>query len=104
MSGSGGGQPPPTADPCEKLTSKTTLTSPVKDVVAQLTKGVELEIELKKSGGARVIQALHRGRLAGSITSTVIQRIAECIEDGHKYVAEVLSVEGGSCQVLVRHK
>ena len=103
MSGSGGGSwSEPSQDPCEKLTSETTLTSPVRTVIAQLSKDMLLDIEVNNSGGTRVVQALHKGNVAGSITSTIIQRIAECIENGHVYVAEVLSVQGGACRVRVR--
>jgi hypothetical protein len=103
MSGSGGGSWSDTSqDPCEKLTSETTLTSPVRSVIAHLSKDVILDVEVSDSGGTRVVQALHNGNVAGSITSTIIQRIAECIENGHVYVAEVLSVQGGACRVRVR--
>ena len=103
MSGSGGGSwSEPTQDPCEKLTSETTLTSPVRNVIAQLTKGTLLDVEVNDSGGTRVVRAVYKGQVAGSITSSIIQKIAECIENGHKYVAEVLSVQGGACRVRVR--
>ena len=103
MSGSGGGSwTEPTQDPCEKLNSETTLTSPVRNVVAQLSQGTLLDVEVSDSGATRVVQAVHNGQVAGSITSSIIQKIAECIEKGHVYVAEVLSVQGGACRVRVR--
>ncbi|SRR6266404_5690165 len=103
MSGSGGGSwTEPTQDPCEKLNSETTLTSPVRNVIAQLSQGTLLDVEVSDSGGTRVVQAVHNGQVAGSITSSIIQKIAECIEKGHVYVAEVLSVQGGACRVRVR--
>jgi hypothetical protein len=103
MSGSGGGSwTEPTQDPCEKLNSETTLTSPVRDVVAQLSQGTLLDVEVSDGGCTRVVQAVHNGQVAGSITSSIIQKIAECIESGHVYVAEVVSVQGGACRVRVR--
>ena len=101
-SGGGGGWSEPSQDSCEKLTSETTLTSPVRSVIEQLSKGVLLDVNVTDSGGTRVVQALYNGTVAGSITSTIIQKIAECIENGHTYVAEVLSVQGGACRVRVR--
>src|SRR5271170_3705689 len=83
MSGSGGGGwSEPSQDPCEKLTSETTLTSPVQSVITQLAPGVLLDVEVHDSGNTQVIRALHNGELAGSITSSIIQTIAECIENG----------------------
>jgi hypothetical protein len=100
--GGGGGWSEPTQDPCERLTSETTLTSPVRSVIAQLTTGTLLDVEVTDSGGTPVVRAVHNGQVAGSITSSIIQKIAECIENGHQYVAEVLSVQGGACRVRVR--
>jgi|SRR5580700_8012730 hypothetical protein len=106
MSGSsgGGGWSEPSQDSCEKLASETTLTSPTRNVIAQLTIGVLLDVEVANIGGTRVVQALYNGNVAGSITSTIIQKIAECIEKGYVYVAEVLSIQGGACRVRVRIK
>ncbi len=104
MSGSGGGGGSwiePVQDSCETLTSETTLTSPVQNVVAQLAVGDQLDVRVDDVGGTRVVRAVHNGNVAGSITSAVIQRIVECIESGHAYVAEVLSVQGGACRVRV---
>lgn len=105
MSGSGGGGgPAPNGDPCEKLTSETTLASPVRTVIAQLNVGTLLDVEVADTGGVRVVHAVYNGNIAGSITSTIIHRIAECIETGHQYVAEVLSVQGGACRVRIYHR
>ena len=103
MSGSGGGGwVDPTQDSCEKLTSETTLTSPVREVIEHLAIGVLLDVRVDSVGSSPIIRALHIGNVAGSITSTIIQKIAECIDKGHIYVAEVLSVQGGACRVRVR--
>jgi hypothetical protein len=101
-SGSGGTWVEPVQDSCEKLTSETTLTSPVRDVVSQLAVGDVLDVRVDNVGGTPVVRVVHDGNVAGSITSAVIQRIVECIEKGHAYVAEVLSVQGGACRVRVR--
>jgi len=106
MSGSGGGGWPtePTED-CAKLAQSTTLNSPNKAVVATLKKGDRLEIRIQPSGKAMIIEALHQGQVAGTITSSIIQRLAECMQKGFKYEAEVTDeVKGGACKVHVHAK
>jgi hypothetical protein len=52
-----------------------------------------------------IVEALYKNEVAGTITSSIIQRIAECIEKGFAYVAEVREeVKGGACKVHVRVK
>lgn len=103
MSGSPGGDwTTPTGDSCERLTSETTLTSPNRAVISQLRKGVFLDVVIDTSGTRPVVRAMHGGDIAGSITSSIIQKLAECIESGYTYVAEVISVQGGTCKVRVR--
>ena len=103
MSGSGGGtwieQP---GDSCGTLSQQTTLNSPNRAVLAQLSKGTELEVSVNKSGKAVTVEALFNGRVAGTITSSIIQRLAECMENGYQYVAEVIDVQGGACRVHIR--
>lgn len=106
MSGSGGGTwaPEPTDD-CAKLSQSTTLNSPNQDVLKKLKKGDLLEISVRKAGTAVIVEALYKTEVAGTITSSIIQRIAECIEKGFTYVAEVREeVKGGACKVHVRVK
>lgn len=100
--GGGGGWSEPIHDPCEKLTSETTLSSPVRNVISRLSKGDLLDVTISEVDDTPVVRALYKGETAGSITSSIIQKIVECIENGHQYVAEVLSVQGGACRVRVR--
>ena len=103
MSGSSGGPwTTPTGDSCDRLTSETTLTSPNRDVISQLNKGMLLDVEVDKSGARPVVRAMLNGQVAGSITSSIIQKLVECIDNGYSYVAEVISVQGGTCRVRVR--
>lgn len=108
MSGSGGGggdwinEP---SDDCAKLSAVTTLNSPDKDVLKDIKKGDVLEIRLRPSGKSVIVEALHHGKVAGTITSSIIQRLAECIEKGYLYVADVIDdVKGGICKVRVHSK
>lgn len=105
MSGSGGGgwrEEP--SNSCATLQQQTTLNSPVASVLATLTVGDVLAVRVRKAGVAVVVEAIHKGRTAGSITSSIIQLLAQCVSEGHEYVAEVLDVQGGACRVQVRHK
>lgn len=108
MSGSSGGggdwinEP---TDDCAKLSEVTTLNSPDKDVLKNVKKNDELEIRLRPSGKSVIVEALHQEQVAGTITSSIIQRLAECIEKNYKYVAEVIEdVKGGVCKVRVHSK
>jgi len=106
MSGSGGGTwvNEPTDD-CATLSQSTTLNSPNQAVLKKLKKGDLLEISVRKADKAVIIEALYKNEVAGTITSSIIQRIAECIEKGFTYVAEVREeVKGGACKVHVRAK
>jgi len=106
MSGSGGGgwAPAPTQSDCGSLSQITTLNSPQIEVLAQLQSGIILDIVLLQKGKVAIVQAVYQGSVAGTITSSIIQRIAECIDSGFEYVAEVLDITGGACKVKVRAK
>jgi hypothetical protein len=106
MTGSSGGiwvnEP---GEDCATLSQSTTLNSPNLAVLKKLKKGDLLEISLQKAGKAVIVEALYKSEVAGTITSSIIQRIAECIEKGVQYVAEVREdVKGGACKVHVRAK
>lgn len=106
MSGSGGGSWINTPnDSCATLSQQATLNSPVKAVLANVKKGDLLSINVRKVGSAAIVEALHNGQVAGTITSSIIQRLAECMEEGYEYVAEVVDhVQGGACRIQVRAK
>jgi hypothetical protein len=106
MSGHGGGTwvSEPTDD-CARLSQSTILNSPNQDVLKKLKKGELLKINARKVGKAVIVEALHKDEVAGTITSSIIQRIAECIEKGFQYVAEVKEdVKGGVCKVHIHEK
>lgn len=104
-SGPGGDWVNEPTDDCAKLSEVTTLNSPNKDVLKDVKKNDQLEIRLRSSGSSVVVEALHNEKVAGTITSSIIQRIAECIEKNHKYVADVIEeIKGGVCKVRVHHK
>jgi len=103
--GSGGWVNEPAGDNCETLSEQTTLNSPNRAVLSDVRKGDVLDVTMRRIGKAVVIEALHNGQVAGTITSSIIQRLAECVEKGHSYVAEVTDeVRGGVCRVFVHSK
>lgn len=106
MSGSGGGgwANEPSVDTCVSLRETTTLNSPQKAVISSLSVGSLLDVTLSSQGKAVIVQALYQGQVAGTITSSIIQKLAECINGGHQYVAEVIDVKGGACKVRIRAK
>ena len=104
-SGGGGNWVNEPTDDCAKLSEVTTLNSPDKDVLKTIKKNDELEIRLRPTGKSPVVEALHQGKVAGTITSSIIQRLAECMEKDFKYVAVVLEdVKGAVCKVRVHSK
>jgi hypothetical protein len=106
MSGSSGGDwAPPSKDTCATLSEHTTLNSPDRTVLSTIKKGDKLSVEIQTVGTAVVVKALYQGKVAGSITSSIIQRLAECVEEGYSYVADVTEdVRGGVCKVHVHAK
>jgi hypothetical protein len=97
--------PPPTSfDKCEAIRFETVLMSPQAPVLAKLIVGQILLLELSTQQERPIVKVVtDRGETAGTVTSTYLTQIIECLERGHKYVAEVLGLDGGACRVLVRH-
>lgn len=87
-------------DPCD-IIEVTTLNSPNRTVVTTLRDGDVLAIELRDE---RRLLAMHGNRVAGSVTSTSHPRILQCMQRGSEYVAIVLSVRGGACDVRIQPK
>jgi len=73
-------------------------------VLSGLQKGDLLEVRVSKIGRGVVVEAVRNNQVAGSITSSIIQKLAECVENGYEYVAEVLDIQGGACRIHVRVK
>ena len=90
----------PSDQSCEKLTIHTRLASPVPNVVATLTIGQILTIRLSSVVGP--IEAVtDQGNVAGAILTTKLTQLINCITSGTAYVARVLSINGGDCQVSI---
>lgn len=55
-------------------------------------------------GPSRLVAQDAAGNIVGSITSRSMLQFIQCIQSGRQYVAEVLGVHGGTCNVKVRLK
>lgn len=100
----GGGVGPNDSQPsCESLRERTTLNSVNPTALTSLKVSEILTIAAQSPTGP--LAAMRQsGVILGAITSPSAARILECIQDGHVYVAEVISINGGQIVVLVRHQ
>jgi len=121
MSGSGGGggewRPEPKApasvpkggedggdvsgDPCV-INEVTSLNSVSPAALRSVRVGGLLKVVFVIGPPQRLVVQDGTGQIVGSITSRSMLQIIECIQSGRQYVAEVLGIQGGSCQVRVR--
>ncbi len=98
--GTGGGGVPPSID-CTRILEKTILNSPVPKVVSSLKKGDILTVMVQERS---LVAVTEDGDIAGALTPPLLPRIVECIDEGYEYVAIVLQISGGQCNVEVRLK
>lgn len=99
--GSGGGDGPPEGDDYCNFVDTAPLNSVQPAVVAGLSEGTVLEVNLDKSGPHPVLEVLADGQRAGALTHRNHVRIIRCIEGGHTYRAVVTSKRGGSIEVRI---
>jgi hypothetical protein len=92
-------------DECQIIQFDTVLFSPDPAVLAELAVGGKLSVEVQREGGAPTVSAFdEQGRRAGSISAGNLPRLVICIEDGNRYFADVIKVEGAECRVRVHHE
>lgn len=95
--GGGGGEP----DPCA-IVDIVPLNSPQPPVIATLSVGDVLGVNLNRAGPNPVLEVLASGgRRAGALTHRNHVRIIGCIDAGRVYQAVVHSIKGGSVEVRV---
>lgn len=100
-SGSYGGSPSAGgADSCI-LRFNTVLASPVPTQVAALSLG-DILMVLVQDAPPAVTVCQPDGTIVAGITQEVL-RLRACIQQGHTYEAEILSISGGAVQVQVRN-
>ena len=99
--GNGGAQSG--GDKCQTIYRGAGLASPKSAVVSKLKVGDILDLEPQAQGNYYVLYAVKSGVRAGVVTHKLIDQIIGCIVDGgHKYVAYVTAVQGGSCTLEIR--
>ncbi|RKP46983.1 hypothetical protein D7S89_16700 [Trinickia fusca] len=96
--GSGGGV---VDDPCV-IDEVTSLNSVSPAALRNVGPGTLLEVVFMAGPPQRLVAQDNTGQIVGSITSRSMLQFIECIQSGRRYVAEVLGIQGGSCQVRVR--
>jgi len=87
---------------CEALVIHTQVSSPAPAVVAQLSKGDLLTVEVRQGAGVDIVELKYQGQLAGGLSSAQVVRLIECIRQGTNYRAEVQDISGGQVKVKVK--
>jgi len=101
--GGGGGGGSSSGVSCSALTIRTALNSPKASVISKLSVGDRLTVEFVPPKGPLVAKT-KGGEIAGSITAAEMQLLIRCMADDWKYVAEIVSIKGGHCEVLIKAK
>lgn len=101
-SGSGGYTPSAPASPCARLTFQATLNSPKPVIVSQLKVGDLLDVVLNSQGQGIILE--HNGQIAGSLTSSQVAQLVNCMNSGFDYQATVVQLNGGQCVVRIDPK
>lgn len=86
---------------CADIFIKTILSSPNPEVIGKLKKNDTLRLELQSETGP-LLAFTNQGEVAGSVTSASLARIIRCIQDGYNFIAIVMNLIGGRCDVEVR--
>ena len=95
----GGGIGPGSPCAIDELTSLNSVSPSALQAVAP---GTLLDVAFLSGPPQRLVAQNGAGQTVGSITSRSMLQIIECIQIGCRYVAEVVSIQGGACQVRVR--
>lgn len=98
--GPGGGGTGP-GDPCA-IDELTQLNSVSPAALRNVSPGTVLDVVFLLGPPQRLVVQDSAGQIVGSITSRSMLQIIECIQGGRRYAAEVIGIQGGSCQVRVR--
>ncbi len=91
------------AKDCTTLVIRTKLASPVRQVVDEINIGDLLNVVLSPPSGPVSI-VTQGGKTAGAILPMDLNALIECISDGHEYVAKVIEINMGNCEILIKHK
>jgi len=90
----------PATSGCDELAEVTILASPVPTVIALLSVGTVLGVELRAK--PEIVVAVHTGTVAGSVVPGSLARLIECLKKGYRFTATVVTLDGGHCRVALR--
>ncbi|WP_374588719.1 hypothetical protein [Ideonella dechloratans] len=79
----------------------TQLSSPKPEVIAGIKVDEILDVAVQDMGGTAAVVVLRQGRIAGGLASPQVNRLRECLAEGHQYQAKVTDVQGGQVRVRI---
>lgn len=85
--------------PCDRLRLDRVLEGAIPEVAGALQAGDVLDIELRDGPPKQVVAVDDKGRDAGGILSG--GSLIDCLEEGHEFVAVVITVDGGAIRLEV---
>jgi hypothetical protein len=101
--GGGGGGPQIDVAPNCEIIERTQLNSPKATSIAHIKVQDTLTVKMETEGGQpALIAETTAGEHAGSLTPTHLAELIRCIRTGHTYIAVVIRMVGGLCQVEIR--
>lgn len=105
MGGSGGGgggwAPSGPAPRCDTLSFTATVNSPQPAALATVNVGDILDVSLSPPPQQTVLVS-KQGATVGALTGSKISTLVSCLQNGYRFEAEVVSLNGGICSVDVR--
>lgn len=98
----GGGPQIDVVTNCE-IVERTQVNSPKAVAITHINANDVLTVELVTEGGQPVLVAVTgSGERVGSLTPPHLAELIRCIRSGHTFIAVVLRIVGGICQVEIR--
>lgn len=103
MGGSGGGGwvPSGPAARCDTLAFTATVNSPQPAALAAVSVGDVLDVSLSPPPQQTVVVS-KLGATVGALTGPKISTLVSCLQNGYRFEAEVVALNGGICTVEVR--
>lgn len=86
---------------CLDISFQTQISSPKAEVVAELSVDDVLDIELIVGGKVTTVAVKHAGKIVGGLASPNISKIRQCLSQGIRYQATVISIDSGLIRIEV---
>lgn len=86
------------------IVERTRVNSVIRTVLVTLRHGDLLSIVYDAGPPKRLVLQTTSGMRLGSITSPSLPGLIQCILAGNTYVAEILLIQGGICEVEIRRR